>query len=94
MRFLPKYKIFEHVSLSYVKARQREGLKVMGFQTALAMFQHIGKDVLFNGTDTGKLISIDPIQRGEMIRYYGTIERVRGEHTFTSRKLISTLEKI
>jgi len=57
------------------------------------MFRHIGKQVLFNG-EQGKLISIDPVQKGRMIRYYGTIERIRGENTYTSKKLISTLEKV
>ena len=95
MKFLPKYKVFEFVSLSYAKAKEREGFRVIGFQKARNMFTHIGKDVLFdNDSETGKLTAIAPIEKGKFVYYYGTIERVRDKKVFTSRRLITTLEKI
>lgn len=94
MKFLSKYKSFESVSLSYVQSRQREGCKVIGYQAAMNLFQHIGKQVLFDGDEKGKLIDLIPIQKGKLVRYYGKIERVRGPNKFYSKRLVGTLEKI
>ena len=88
---LRKYKLFESVSKIWADRKRGEGCIIIGYEEARKLWDHIGKDIIFDVDQKGVLKGIEPLQRGRWVKYYAVIEIKRASKTFTSRRMVKTV---
>jgi|GEM_PF-3628865 len=69
---------------------------IHGDRLVTKMRHHIGKNVNVTGGmgEVCKLLSIDVFDVGGILRYYGTIERIRGKKSFKSRRMLTHIQPV